>query len=114
VSAGSNPFGAVKTIELRKGASAHLVNRTITYDPVGNATRIVDGVNSETTDYTYDDRPLCTERERAIGEWAVAKDRQAGPWLRCKVFRGSRRRRQSRRPDLPGLLPHRSGLKAAR
>ena len=25
------------------------------YDPVGNVTKIVDGVNSETVDYTYDD-----------------------------------------------------------
>ena len=35
--------------------STDLVNREMQYDSVGNVTKIVDGVNSETIDYTYDD-----------------------------------------------------------
>ena len=35
--------------------STDLVNREMQYDAVGNVTKIVDGVNSETIDYTYDD-----------------------------------------------------------
>ena len=49
-----SPFAAVKRIKLSKD-STDLVNREMQYDSVGNVTKIVDGVNSETIDYTYDD-----------------------------------------------------------
>ncbi len=49
-----SPFAAVKRIKLSKG-STDLVNREMRYDAAGNVTKIVDGVNSETVDYTYDD-----------------------------------------------------------
>ena len=52
--AARSPFAAVKRIKLSKD-STDLVNREMQYDPVGNVTKIVDGVNSETVDYTYDD-----------------------------------------------------------
>ncbi len=45
---------ALKRIKLSKD-STDLVNREMQYDAVGNVTRIVDGVNSETIDYTYDE-----------------------------------------------------------
>ena len=49
-----SPFAAVKRIKLTEGET-DLVNREMQYDAVGNVTKIVDGVNSETVDYTYDD-----------------------------------------------------------
>ena len=49
-----SPFAAVKRIKLSKD-SIDLVNREMQYDAAGNVTKIVDGVNSETVDYTYDD-----------------------------------------------------------
>ena len=49
-----SPFAAVKRIKLSKD-STDLVNREMQYDAAGNVTKIVDGVNSETVDYTYDD-----------------------------------------------------------
>ncbi len=49
-----SPYGAVKRTKLTKD-STDLVNREMQYDAVGNVTKIVDGVNSETIDYTYDD-----------------------------------------------------------
>ena len=52
--ASRSPFAAVKRIKLSKD-STDLVNREMQYDAVGNVTKIVDGVNSETVDYTYDD-----------------------------------------------------------
>ena len=52
--ASRSPFAAVKRIRLSKD-STDLVNREMQYDAVGNVTKIVDGVNSETVDYTYDD-----------------------------------------------------------
>ena len=52
--ASRSPFAALKRIKLSKD-STDLVNREMQYDAVGNVTRIVDGVNSETVDYTYDD-----------------------------------------------------------
>ena len=42
-----SPFAALKRIKLSKD-STDLVNREMQYDAVGNVTRIVDGVNSET------------------------------------------------------------------
>ena len=52
--ASRSPFAAVKRIKLTEGET-DLVNREMQYDSVGNVTKIVDGVNSETVDYTYDD-----------------------------------------------------------
>ena len=52
--ASRSPFAAVKRIRLSKD-STDLVNREMQYDAIGNVTKIVDGVNSETVDYTYDD-----------------------------------------------------------
>ena len=52
--ASRSPFAALKRIKLSKD-STDLVNREMQYDAVGNVTKIVDGVNSETVDYTYDD-----------------------------------------------------------
>ncbi len=52
--ASRSPFAAVKRIKLSKG-STDLVNREMRYDAAGNVTKIVDGINSETVDYTYDD-----------------------------------------------------------
>ena len=52
--ASRSPFAAIKRIKLSKD-STDLVNREMQYDSVGNVTRIVDGVNSETIDYTYDE-----------------------------------------------------------
>ncbi len=52
--ASRSPFAAVKRIKLSKD-STDLVNREMQYDAVGNVTKIVDGVNSETIDYTYDE-----------------------------------------------------------
>ena len=52
--ASRSPFAALKSIKLSKD-STDLVNREMQYDAVGNVTKIVDGVNSETVDYTYDD-----------------------------------------------------------
>ena len=52
--AARSPFAAVKRIKLSKD-STDLVNREMQYDAAGNVTKIVDGVNSETVDYTYDD-----------------------------------------------------------
>ena len=52
--ASRSPFAAVKRIKLSKD-STDLVNREMQYDAAGNVSRIVDGVNSETVDYTYDD-----------------------------------------------------------
>ena len=52
--ASRSPFAAIKRIKLSKD-STDLVNREMQYDAAGNITRIVDGVNSETVDYTYDD-----------------------------------------------------------
>ncbi len=49
-----SPYGALKRTKLTKD-STDLVNREMQYDPVGNVTKIVDGVNSETIDYTYDE-----------------------------------------------------------
>ena len=49
-----SPFAAVKRIKLSKD-STDLVNREMQYDAAGNITKIVDGVNTETVDYTYDD-----------------------------------------------------------
>ena len=49
-----SPFAALKRIKLSKD-STDLVNRELQYDAAGNVTKIVDGVNSETVDYTYDD-----------------------------------------------------------
>ena len=49
-----SPYGALKRTKLTKD-STDLVNREMQYDAVGNVTKIVDGVNSETIDYTYDD-----------------------------------------------------------
>ena len=49
-----SPFAALKRIKLSKD-STDLVNREMQYDAVGNVTKIVDGVNSETIDYTYDE-----------------------------------------------------------
>ena len=49
-----SPYAALKRTKLTKGTT-DLVNREMQYDPVGNVTKIVDGVNSETIDYTYDD-----------------------------------------------------------
>ena len=49
-----SPFAALKRIKLSKD-STDLVNREMQYDAAGNVTKIVDGVNSETVDYTYDD-----------------------------------------------------------
>ncbi len=49
-----SPFAALKRVKLSKG-STDLVNREMRYDAAGNVTKIVDGVNSETVDYTYDD-----------------------------------------------------------
>ena len=45
--ASRSPFAAIKRIKLSKD-STDLVNREMQYDPVGNVTKIVDGVNSET------------------------------------------------------------------
>ena len=42
-----SPFAALKRIKLSKD-STDLVNREMQYDAVGNVTKIVDGVNSET------------------------------------------------------------------
>ena len=53
--AARSPFAALKRIKLSSRAYYDLVNREMQYDPVGNVTKIVDGVNSETIDYTYDD-----------------------------------------------------------
>ena len=52
--AARSPFAAVKRIKLSKD-STDLVNREMQYDAAGNVTKIVDGVNSETIDYTYDE-----------------------------------------------------------
>ena len=52
--ASRSPFAALKRIKLSKD-STDLVNREMQYDAVGNVTKIVDGVNSETVDYTYDE-----------------------------------------------------------
>ena len=52
--ASRSPFAALKRIKLSKG-STDLVNREMQYDAAGNVTKIVDGVNSETVDYTYDE-----------------------------------------------------------
>ena len=52
--ASRSPFAALKRIKLSKD-STDLVNREMQYDAVGNITKIVDGVNSETIDYTYDE-----------------------------------------------------------
>ena len=52
--ASRSPFAAIKRIKLSKD-STDLVNRELQYDAVGNVTKIVDGVNSETIDYTYDE-----------------------------------------------------------
>ena len=52
--ASRSPFAALKRIKLSKD-STDLVNREMQYDAGGNVTKIVDGVNSETIDYTYDD-----------------------------------------------------------
>ena len=52
--ASRSPFAALKRIKLSKD-STDLVNREMQYDAVGNVTKIVDGVNSETIDYTYDE-----------------------------------------------------------
>ena len=52
--ASRSPFAAIKRIKLSKD-STDLVNREMQYDAVGNVTKIVDGVNSETIDYTYDE-----------------------------------------------------------
>ena len=52
--ASRSPFAAIKRIKLSKD-STDLVNREMQYDAVGNITKIVDGVNSETIDYTYDE-----------------------------------------------------------
>ena len=49
-----SPFAALKRIKLSKD-STDLVNREMQYDAGGNVTKIIDGVNSETVDYTYDD-----------------------------------------------------------
>ena len=49
-----SPFAAVKRIKLSKDLT-DLVDREMQYDAAGNVTKIVDGVNSETVDYTYDD-----------------------------------------------------------
>ena len=49
-----SPYGALKRTKLTKD-STDLVNREMQYDAVGNVTKIVDGVNSETIDYTYDE-----------------------------------------------------------
>ncbi len=49
-----SPYGALKRTKLTKD-STDLVNREMQYDPVGNVTKTVDSVNSETIDYTYDD-----------------------------------------------------------
>jgi YD repeat-containing protein len=53
--AAGSPYGALRTIQLQQGAAPMLVNRTLTYDPVGNVTQIVDGVNGETGTFGYDD-----------------------------------------------------------
>ena len=50
----SYPYGALRTIRWPEG-SGTLVDRTMSYDPVGNVTRVVDGVFGETVDYGYDD-----------------------------------------------------------
>ena len=47
-----SPYGALKRTKLTKD-STDLVNREMQYDPVGNVTKTVDSVNSETIDYTY-------------------------------------------------------------
>ena len=52
--ASRSPFAALKRIKLSKD-STDLVNREMQYDAVGNVTRIIDGVNSETIDYAYDE-----------------------------------------------------------
>ena len=52
--ASRSPFAALKRIKLSKD-STDLVNREMQYDAAGNVTKIVDGVNSETIDYTYDE-----------------------------------------------------------
>ena len=52
--ASRSPFAALKRIKLSND-STDLVNREMQYDALGNVTKIVDGVNSETVDYTYDD-----------------------------------------------------------
>ena len=49
-----SPYAALKRTKLTKGTT-DLVNREMQYDPVGNVTKTVDSVNSETIDYTYDD-----------------------------------------------------------
>ena len=49
-----SPYGALKRTKLTKD-STDLVNREMQYDPVGNVTKTVDSVNSETVDYTYDE-----------------------------------------------------------
>ncbi len=53
--ASRSPFAALKRSKLSSRAYYDLVNREMQYDSVGNVTKIVDGVNSETIDYTYDD-----------------------------------------------------------
>jgi RHS repeat-associated protein len=52
---GSAPFAALKTLEFQQGTSAHLVNRVLAYDPVGNVTAVNDLVNGENVSFTHDD-----------------------------------------------------------
>ena len=65
--ASRSPFAALKRIKLSKD-STDLVNREMQYDAVGNITRIVDGVNTETVDYTYDDLDRLLTASAPTGE----------------------------------------------
>ncbi len=49
-----SPYAALKRTKLTKGTT-DLVNREMQYDAVGNVTKTVDSINSETIDYTYDE-----------------------------------------------------------
>jgi len=48
-------FGAVRTLKLQVSGNPALIDRTMSYDAVGNPTQIVDGVNAETLAYDYDE-----------------------------------------------------------
>jgi hypothetical protein len=61
--AAGTPFGTLRSITW-----GSLVNRTMTYDAAGNVKPVVDGVNTETTNYAYDELDQLTTVSGAVAE----------------------------------------------
>ena len=68
--AGGTPFGSLQSISWQAGGSPKLVDRTLSYDAVGNITQIVDGTQSptETISYAYDELSRLLSASAPAGE----------------------------------------------